>query len=121
VDSTSTNFNTGDLGTSSNFCHHLQTYQQDLCLETTYIDTILHRIRQYYADVKSKRQLNLEVPAGFCKLTQHQKDYNDVSSSQILPTSSSEMPTVEDIPIESADSNLSSIQVSLHDTSTEIL
>jgi hypothetical protein len=120
VDSTSTNFNSGDLGTASNFCHHLQTFQQDLCSETTYIDTILHRLCQYYADVKSKRQLNLEVPAGFRKLTQHQKDYNDVSSSQILPTSSSEMPTVEDIPIESADSNLASIQVSSHDTSTEI-
>jgi hypothetical protein len=65
VDSTSTNFNSGDLGTASNFCHHLQTFQQDLCLETTYIDTILHRLRQYYADVKSKCQLNLEVPAGF--------------------------------------------------------
>jgi len=120
-DSTTTCFQPGDIGTSSNFCHHLQNFQQELCSETKYIDTILQRLRQYYAEVKSKRQLNLEVPAGFRKITQHQKDYNEVSSSQILPTSSSLLNPVADAPCGSVTSNIDSTSTLIDDAHTEVV
>jgi hypothetical protein len=68
---------------------HLQNFQQDICSETTYLDSILHRLHQYYADIKTQHQLNYEVPAGFKKLTQHQMDYN-VHTSNLLQTSPDE-------------------------------
>ncbi len=64
----------------------IQTFQQDICTETAYLDNLLHQLRQYYSDIKTKRQLNFEVPAGFRKLTQHQQDYN-CHTSVVHPSS----------------------------------
>jgi hypothetical protein len=61
---------------TSIFCRHLNQFQQEITSETEYLDHLLSKLRQYYATVKTKRQLNLDAPAGFWKLNQHQIDYN---------------------------------------------
>jgi hypothetical protein len=37
---------------------------------------LLKSLREYYSDVKTKRQLNLDVSAGFCQRSTLQKDFN---------------------------------------------
>jgi hypothetical protein len=37
---------------------------------------LLKSLREYYSDVKTKRQLNLNVSAGFCQRSTLQKDFN---------------------------------------------
>jgi len=39
------------------------------------LDHLLFSLRQYYATIKTKRQLQLGTPAGFRQLSQHQKLY----------------------------------------------
>ncbi len=43
----------------------MKQFQQDVSFESSKVDNLLTNLRQYYKEVKTKRQLNLEVPAGF--------------------------------------------------------
>jgi len=55
-------------------CRHI--IQQSYTTDTLDQDNVLQSLRQYYADVKTKRQLNLDVPAGFRPSSRLQKDFN---------------------------------------------
>lgn len=55
-------------------CHHVTEFQQCLDNELSYIDTILHQLREYYDTVKTKRQLGLEAPAGFRRETNQKQN-----------------------------------------------
>ncbi len=46
-------------------CRHITQFQNDVSLESRKVDNLLATLRQYYKEIKTKRQLNLEVPAGF--------------------------------------------------------
>jgi len=48
-------------------------FQQELVNETDHIDNLLVRLRQYYDDVRTKRQLQMEMPAGFRRSSEFQK------------------------------------------------
>jgi hypothetical protein len=45
-------------------CRNLKQFQSDLVHETETLDTLLQSLYNYYQVVKTKQQLNLEVPAG---------------------------------------------------------
>jgi hypothetical protein len=53
---------------------------------------LLQSLRQYYSEVKTKRQLNLNLPAGFRSSSNLQKDYNIFAppckalSAEVLPS-----------------------------------
>jgi hypothetical protein len=89
-------------------CNQLTQFQSEIDVESLKVDNILQSLRHYYKDVKTKQQLNLEVPAGFHHLTrQWQNDFayhaslkhlsipeslpsDDVSLAPVLPTKISE-------------------------------
>jgi len=59
------------LSPSIPFHRSIQQFQEELHSNTEYLDTLLQKLRDYYELVKTKRQLDFEVPAGFQKFTQH--------------------------------------------------
>jgi hypothetical protein len=46
-------------------CRHITEFEKRVNQETDIIDNLLHQLRLFYRDVKTKCQLNMEVPAGF--------------------------------------------------------
>jgi hypothetical protein len=50
---------------SSEFCRNMMQLTSDIKVETDKIDNILQDLRSYYSTIKTKRQLGLNVPAGF--------------------------------------------------------
>jgi len=86
------NLSSGTLSmNSSTYCNHIT--QDELVNETTRGDNILTTLREYYQDVKSKRQLSLEVPAGFrreCLLQRNIRDFNNMSLQPSRADSSSD-------------------------------
>jgi hypothetical protein len=58
---------------SSTFCCQVLQFQEDIEKESTHLDKLLLQLKGYYATVKTKRQLNMEVPAGFRRTSQHQQ------------------------------------------------
>jgi hypothetical protein len=50
---------------------------------------LLKSLRQYYSTVKTKRQLNLNVPAGFCQSSDLQKDFHEFLPAGKLRSSDS--------------------------------
>jgi len=63
-------------------CCLLKSFQQEASCETDHLDHLLHSLRAYYGTVQTKRQLQLEVPAGFRKTTTHNKDLTSYLRSQ---------------------------------------
>jgi len=57
-----------------NFCRNVIQLQQNLLKETNHIDGLLCKLRHYYQDVKTKRQLGLDVPAGFRVASQQEQN-----------------------------------------------
>jgi hypothetical protein len=55
-------------------CCHTIIQQSDV--ETSKDENLLQSLCQYYSEVKTKRQLNLNLPAGFHSSSSLQKDYN---------------------------------------------
>jgi hypothetical protein len=53
------------LDTSMTVCRHIKRFQEDLEKESHSIDSLLQHLQKFYSTVKTKHQLNLEVPAGF--------------------------------------------------------
>jgi hypothetical protein len=57
-----------DTTTNTNlFCRNMKDFQDDLSQESQKLDDLLSSLRRYYKEIKTKRQLNLDVPAGFRK------------------------------------------------------
>jgi hypothetical protein len=71
-------------------CNHITQFQTDVDVESTKVDNLLLSLQCYYNEVKTKRQLNMEVPAGFRCQNQWQLDtaYHDtLKHSTILQSS----------------------------------
>jgi len=60
--------------TNDSYCNHLSEFQNALIEETTLLDNLLLSLRDYYQSVKTKCQLDYEVPAGFRQHSVHQRD-----------------------------------------------
>jgi hypothetical protein len=61
-------------------CHSIKDFQDNVLQETEYIDNLLHHLREYYRNVKTKRQLLMEVPAGFRQMSCHNQQLHHYSS-----------------------------------------
>jgi hypothetical protein len=66
--------NTGDKPTQF-VCHRISEFQENIRCEMDHLDNLLHSLKEYYDSIKTKRQLQLEVPAGFRKDSLHRKVY----------------------------------------------
>jgi hypothetical protein len=50
-------------------CRNIKAFQDEVQRENDYLDHLLYELRNYYKTVKTRRQLNLEVPASFREST----------------------------------------------------
>jgi hypothetical protein len=71
--------------TTDSYCYHLSEFQIALIEETTLLDNLLLSLRDYYQSVKTKRQLDYEVPAGFRQHSVHQRDLTGNLYFLIIP------------------------------------
>jgi hypothetical protein len=60
-------------------CWNITQFQEELSNETDHIDDLLRRLRRYYTEIKTKRQLGLNVPAGFRSLSKLQQDFRSIN------------------------------------------
>jgi len=68
------NSNEHSSPTSDSFCRHIMTFHDEVTFESRKVDDLLIRLQQYYQDVKTRRQLDLEVSTGFCQQSEHQRN-----------------------------------------------
>ncbi len=61
------------------FCHNMKIFQEDIFQECHKLDNLLSSLCRYYKEVKTKRQLNLDVPAGFRKSSQLQQQFRSIT------------------------------------------
>ncbi len=113
----STMHDTTSSFTTDSFCRNLKQFTEDVTAETKYLDNLLVSIRNYYKEVKTRCQLNLEMPAGFrrnnlwCrqlrdyKQAQHSSPIDSLDNDFItsLSDSSSQIPIqdneLDDLPV----------------------
>jgi hypothetical protein len=76
---------------STPFCRKLSDFTETVDTETKQLDNILRDLRNYYATVKTKRQLGLDVPAGFCRDNIHKQQFVLHSPSRTTANLSSEL------------------------------
>jgi hypothetical protein len=70
---------------SLSFCHQVLQFQEDIEKESPHLDKLLLQLKDFYTTVKTKCQLNMEVPPGFRQTSQHQQAVE--YSRQLLGTS----------------------------------
>jgi len=63
--------------TTDHFCRNLKTFTDDVTKETKHLDNLLKNLREYYKEVKTRRQLNLDVPAGFRRDSNTVQNFRD--------------------------------------------
>lgn len=108
ISNSSTSFTTAlALDTKSDndlFCCHNTSLDHKIIVPSRKEDKILHKLRQYYGVVKTKRQLNMDVAAGFSKANNHQRQMSayflgDISNSDFLdlPFDSSSQSTIPEL------------------------
>jgi len=56
---------------------HISQFQSDIKSESAKVDNLLASLHQYYKDIKTKRQMNLEMPAGFHQENDLQHTFRD--------------------------------------------
>ncbi len=65
------------VNNSTILSRHISQFQSDVKSESAKVDNLLASLRQYYKDIKTKHQLNLEMPAGFCQENDLQRTFRD--------------------------------------------
>jgi hypothetical protein len=70
------------------FCRNLKQFMNDVTQETKYLDNLLKNLHQYYKEIKTRRQLNLNVLAGFRQDTLLNREHHDYKSSTAQSSSS---------------------------------
>jgi hypothetical protein len=58
-------------------CSSLNQFSDEVKVESEKVNNLLDALQQYYSDIKTRRQLNFEVPAGFCQNNNYQKMCRD--------------------------------------------
>ena len=64
-----------DYPPMTSFCRKLSDFTEEVDKETKHIDNILKDLRDYYASIKTKRQLGLDVHAGFRREPTHKQQF----------------------------------------------
>ena len=62
---------------SDPLCRHISQFHSDVTSESAKVDNLLANLRRYYKEIKTKRQLNLEMPAGFRQENDLQRTLRD--------------------------------------------
>jgi len=98
-------------------CRRITEFQNRVDQETNTIDHLLHQLRLFYQNVKTKRQLNLEVPAGFRKTSLHSqnlKEFHSLNhiSSQPVDSDTGISSDILLLPSDNPDSNQDSVMPS---------
>jgi hypothetical protein len=65
------------VNNSTILSRHISQFQSDIKSESAKVDNLLASLHQYYKDIKTKRQLNLEMPAGFHQENDLQHTFRD--------------------------------------------
>jgi hypothetical protein len=79
-----------DSVTSVSVCTSLSHLSDDAIVEPSEQDNLIYQLHQYYHDVKTKRQLNFEVPAGFRQTGFFQRNLKDHCTA----TNTSDLPII---------------------------
>jgi hypothetical protein len=104
----------GNQGSSN--CNHITQLSPPTSDFVKKEDNLLRQLRQYYGEIKTKRQLNMEVPAGFREISTYQRQVRD---HHLLHGTSSIIP--EELKPESSVLNLDSTDTtSLHPPTTPL-
>ncbi len=69
------------LASDSPTCKHITQLSDPITIESKKDNNLLMNLRQYYDKVKTKRQLNLEIPAGFRHQNTLQRQIRDLQLS----------------------------------------
>ena len=64
-----------DYPPMTSFCRKLSDFTEEVDKETKHLDNLLKDLRDYYAFIKTKRQLGLDVPAGFRRESTHKQQF----------------------------------------------
>jgi len=112
-------------------CRHMQQFQDRVLQETEHIDNILHLLHLSYQNIKTKRQLDMEVPAGFRKMSHHAQLFNEYHSlnhnigpadptitADTTDATSPSLSLLSNIEQEAMSEVLDSVDSSYHDTSS---
>jgi len=67
-----------DAQMEPSLCRNITQFQEEISQEMKHIDDLLRRLRQYYNEIKNKRQLGLNVPAGFRSMSKLQQDFKSI-------------------------------------------
>jgi hypothetical protein len=101
-------------GTTDIFCRNIKHFQSEIEQETKCVDNLLSSLRKYYKEIKTKRQLNLDVPAGFRQSNKLQQNY------RIFTPPSKSSDTCEASSLDTSIEHCSS-NSSIHDVTSPIL
>jgi hypothetical protein len=71
---------------SNSVCRHTSQLEQDIRVESAKVDSFLNELRRYYQAVKTKRQLNMEVPAGFRRENAIQSNFRHNANAMLAST-----------------------------------
>jgi hypothetical protein len=87
-------------------CRNISEFQKEVLHETDQLDNLLFHLRQYYDTIKTKRQLQFEVPAGFREASIHQRERNSyrLSLQSNAPLDLSSL-NIDDAPLDKVDSS----------------
>jgi hypothetical protein len=95
---------------TSDFCRHITQLNSDIQKETIHLDTILKDLRQYYASVKTKRQLGFDVPVGFRQDNDLQRQFRSHTLPRHLSLEESQSTSTDKVLL---DTSLDSISLPL--------
>jgi hypothetical protein len=83
------------------FCRNFRNFTTEVTKETKNLDNLLKSLCQYYKGIKTKWQLNLDIPAGFRQDSTLRRQIHDHHLIQIPQNNTSSLPTIsDDIPLE---------------------
>jgi len=83
------------------FCNHVTQLQKEIMAETDYLDSLIHRLRSYYQEVKTRCQLGFDVPAGFRESSKLQQEMRTF----LPPRHSETLSLLNDVPTPRAENN----------------
>jgi hypothetical protein len=74
-----------DIDNFTDVCHHINQDTSDVTSDSKDMNNLLKSLRRYYDSVRTKRQLNLNVPAGFHQTSQVQQLFHNFMPPKKAP------------------------------------
>jgi ribosomal protein S15P/S13E len=112
------------ISSGDEFCRHITQFQNDVTIESSKVDNLLNHLRQHNKDIKTRRQLNLEVPAGFRQENRLQRTIKDAMLYHLSQEDSDIVPIPEqsmDLPTMTGEPTHDESSVSTSSTTTTVI